>query len=712
MNTNRIIVKSVLAAAVSVALSSTVNAQTTSDSDDIEQIEVVKQRQAYRGDVPLKSMPQNIDVVSAELLDDLGVNDFQNALDFSSGIARQNSFGGMWDSFAIRGFAGDENLPGGYLVNGFSAGRGYSGRRETSNIQAIEVIKGPGSALFGRSEPGGTINIITKKPQFYEEGYIQATAGSYDLYRLEGDYTNAITDDLAFRVNGAYEDAGSFRDEVYSEKLSISPSFHYNISSDTSLVYELEYLDQQMIFDRGVLVTNYDYFDVPLDVFYGEPADGPIQIDATGHQLTLQHTLNNEWNLLAGLSYRESKFEGYSSEVELGGRQLVTEEDFEETVNRRRLYRNNQTDDLSGRIELSGTIELLDMAHHILFGADTYDYTLDIIQDRWRVTWGINDTTYSVNKYNPEYGQAQPELSTIRLDVEEQSSVGVYFQDQIDITEQLKVQVGIRFDDFDQDFKSSLSGLTTTQSQTATSPRVGIVYEATSLYTLYASYSEGFRPNSGSNFDGETFDPEESKSYEAGVKFNNEDESLTGTVALFRAEKSNVLAADPDPEHSGFSDTIGEAESQGIEVDLTAMLGEDTMVTVAYAFVDATTSNDIINADWLVNIPAGTQLLNIPEHKLNVTGIHYMDIAGKESKVGASVTYVDERPGELIDPNYILPSYTTVRLFGSVNLTDALSINADIENLFDKEYYASSYSAMWTLPGNPRQAKISVKYAF
>ena len=714
MYTNRIIVKSVLAAAVSIALSSTVNAQTTPDSDDIEQIEVVKQRQAYRGDVPLKSMPQNIDVVSAELLDDLGVNDFQNALDFSSGIARQNSFGGMWDSFAIRGFAGDENLPGGYLVNGFSAGRGYSGRRETSNIQAIEVIKGPGSALFGRSEPGGTINIITKKPQFYEEGYIQATAGSYDLYRLEGDYTNAITDDLAFRVNGAYEDAGSFRDEVYSEKLSISPSFHYNISSDTSLVYELEYLDQELIFDRGVLVTNYDFFDVPLDVFYGEPNDGPVQIEATGHQLTLQHQLNSDWSLLAGLSYRESSFEGYASEVELGGRQLVTEEGFEETVNRRRLYRDYDAEDLAGRIELSGTVELAGMDHHILIGADAYDYTLDILQNRWRVAWGVNDTTYAVNKYNPEYGQPLPDLSPNRFDSENQTSVGVYFQDQIDVTEKFKMQVGIRVDNYDQEFENYRTDPVTvsSQTQTTTSPRFGLVYEASSLYTLYASYSEGFRPNSGSNAAGETFEPEESKSYEAGVKFNNEDESLTGTVALFRAEKSNVLAADPIPANAGFSDTIGEAESQGIEVDLTAMLGEDTMVTVAYAFVDATTSNDIINADWLVNIPAGTQLLNIPEHKLNVTGIHYMDIAGKESKVGASVTYVDERPGELIDPNYILPSYTTVRLFGSVNLTDSLSINADIENLFDKEYYASSYSAMWTMPGAPRQAKVSVKYAF
>lgn len=714
MNTNKIIMKSVLAAAISVALSSAVNAQVKSDDDDIEQIEVVQQRQAYRGDVPLKSMPQNIDVVSAELLDDLGVNDFQNALDFTSGIARQNSFGGMWDSFAIRGFAGDENLPGGYLVNGFSAGRGFSGRRETSNIQAIEVIKGPGSALFGRSEPGGTINIITKKPQFYEEGYIQATAGSYDLYRLEGDYTNEIAEDLAFRINGAYEDSGSFRDEVYTDKLSVSPSFHYNISDDTSLVYEMEYLDQDLMFDRGVIVTDYEYFDVPQDVFYGEPSDGPVTIEATGHQATLQHTLNNDWSLLAGLSYRESSFTGYASEVELGGRQLVTKEGFENTVNRRRLYRNYEAEDLSGRLEISGTVELAGMDHHILLGADAYDYTIDSHQDRWRTAWGVDDTTFSVDKYNPVYGQPAPDVLPFREESEDQSSVGVYFQDQIDVTEKFKMQVGIRFDDFTQDFTNFRREpvTTTSQSQTATSPRFGLVYEASDLYTIYASYSEGFRPNSGSNGQGDAFEPEESKSYETGVKFANADESLSGTVALFRAEKTNVLAADPNPANAGLSDTIGAAESQGIEVDLTAMLGENTMVTVAYAYVDATTSNDIINPDWGVEILAGTQLLNIPENKLNITGIHYMDIEGKEAKIGASFTYVDDRPGELIDPNYVLPSYSTVRLFGSIFLTDQISINADIENLFDEEYYASSYSAMWTLPGNPRQAKISVKYAF
>ena len=706
---NRIFMKTALTAAVSVALANSASAIAQETPEEMEQIEVVKQRQPYRGDVPLKSLPQNIDVVSAELLKDVGVNDFQNALDFASGVARQNSFGGLWDSFAIRGFAGDENLPSGYVVNGFSAGRGFSGRRDTSNVQAIEVLKGPGSALYGRSEPGGTINIITKKPQFTEEGYIQATAGTYSLYRLEGDYTNAINDDLAFRVNGAYEDAGSFRNTVESNKLAFTPSLTYQITDDTSLTYELEVLDQEAPFDRGIVVVDYQFGTVPIDTFYGEPNDGPMSIEALGHQLTLQHGLNSDWSVMVGLSYRESSFEGYSSEVELsGGRQLLYTDG--ETVSRQRRYRDYDAEDLSGRIELSGTVETGDIVHHILIGADAYDYQLDQIQQRWRTAWGAGDTTYSVSLINPEYGQAQPETGALWDRREDQSTVGLYVQDQIDITDSLKVLAGFRFDDYSRDFYNYLADSESSQSQTATSPRIGLVYEPSNLYTLYLSYSEGFRPNSGTDADGEAFDPEESKSYEAGVKFANSDESLTGTVAIFRAEKSNVLSA--DPVNSGYSAALGEAESQGIEVDLNAVIADDTTVTVAYAYVDAETSNDIVNFDWGVNIPAGSRLINIPEHKLNVTAMHFMDIAGKESKVGASVTYVGDRLGETIDPDYILPSYTTVRLFGSVNLSDNVVINADIDNLFDKVYYASSYSALWTMPGTPRTAKISVKYAF
>ena len=510
-------------------------------------------------------------------------------------------------------------------------------------------------------------------------------------------------------MNGAYEDAGSFRNTVESNKLAFTPSLTYQITDDTSLTYELEVLDQEAPFDRGIVVVDYQFGTVPIDTFYGEPNDGPMSIEALGHQLTLQYGLNSDWSVMVGLSYRESSFEGYSSEVELsGGRQLLYTDG--ETVSRQRRYRDYDAEDLSGRIELSGTVETGDIVHHILIGADAYDYQLDQIQQRWRTAWGAGDTTYSVSLINPEYGQAQPETGALWDRREDQSTVGLYVQDQIDITDSLKVLAGFRFDDYSRDFYNYLADSESSQSQTATSPRIGLVYEPSNLYTLYLSYSEGFRPNSGTDADGEAFDPEESKSYEAGVKFANSDESLTGTVAIFRAEKSNVLSA--DPVNSGYSAALGEAESQGIEVDLNAVIADDTTVTVAYAYVDAETSNDIVNFDWGVNIPAGSRLINIPEHKLNVTAMHFMDIAGKESKVGASVTYVGDRLGETIDPDYILPSYTTVRLFGSVNLSDNVVINADIDNLFDKEYYASSYSALWTMPGTPRTAKISVKYAF
>lgn len=699
-----------LATSVSMALAFATHAQDVDpEKTNLEHIEISHQKQPYRGDVPLKSTPQAVSIVTGELLQDAGIVDLQNALDFSSGIVRQNSFGGMWDSFAIRGFAGDENLPSGYLLNGFSAGRGYSGRRDTSNIQSIEVLKGPGSALYGRSEPGGTINIITKKPQFFEEGYLQASVGNYATYRLEGDYTNAITNDLAFRVNGAYQDAGSFRDTVESTKLAITPSVLYNISDDTNISYELEILDQEVPFDRGLVVLDNNFDTVPISRFLGEKDDGPMKIKANGHQLVLQHKINSNWDLLAGVGYRDSSFAGYASEVELSaGRQLLYTDG--ETVTRLRRYRDYDATDLSGRTELSGTLETGPFTHHILFGLDAYDYELDTVQDRWRTAFGTGDSTYSINLYEPVYGQEAPTPTTLLNSTEKQTSYGSYFQDQIDVNAQWKVLVGLRFDKFSQDIINNLTDVASSQDQTATSPRLGLVFEANENITLYSSYAEGFRPNSGSDVDGVAFDPEESKSYEVGMKWSTPDNTFNGTLAIYKSEKSNVLSA--DPVNAGFSAALGEAESKGIELDIAANLNEDTTLTLAYAYTDAYTSNDIINYDWGVEILAGSPLINVAKNTGNVTLRHFFAVDGKDADVGVSVNYVGERLGETIDPNYILPSYTVVRAFGSVRLSNELKVMFDVDNLFDKEYYASSYSALWTMPGSPLTYRVSFKYQF
>lgn len=699
--------KSLIGVAVLAGLSHQSLAAEQTTESDIERIAVVKQRQAYRGDVPLKELPQSVDIISEELLDSMGILDLQSALKFSSSIARQNNFGGLWDSFAIRGFAGDENSPSGYLVNGFNVGRGFSGKRDASNIETIEVLKGPGSALYGRGEPGGTINVITKKPQFEPEGYIEATAGSYQLHRLEGDFTDALTSDIAFRINGSYQDAESFRDRVESKALALTPSVLYVLDPKTSLFYEMEVTEQEAPFDRGIVVPDYNFDAVPINTFYGEPADGPMEVSALGHQLTLQRELQAGWNLTAGVSYRDSSFEGYSTEMEPSrARQLLYTDG--ETVSRQRRYRDYDTTDLSARLELSGRIETGKLTHHIMMGADTYDYQIDQIMNRWRPSAG--SSTYSVSLLNPQYGQPQPELAALINQTEQQQSVGLYIQDQIDLSERWKMLLGLRLDDSEKEFENLLSATATKQKQNVTSPRLGAVYVANDNISFYVSYSEGFRPNSGADINDVAFEPEESESYEAGVKFNTLNNNVSGTVAIFHADKSNILTA--DPVNSGYSAALGKAESEGIELDINTYVNEGTSLSLSYAYIDASTSNSVINIDWGVEVPAGSQLINIPKHTLNLIAKQDFNLAGKDSSVSASLSYIGERLGETIDADYVLPGYTKVDVSSTVKLQENLTLKLVLDNLLDKKYFDNSYSALWTQPGAPRTARLSLKYQF
>jgi len=687
---------------------------------EIEEVTVFSQKQPYRGDVPLESLPQQVQVISADLIDQLDHTEFQSALDMAGGVARQNSFGGLWDSFAIRGFAGDENLPSGYLINGFSGGRGYSGNRDTSNIETIEVLKGPGSALYGRGEPGGTINVVTKKPQFEKRGHINASFGNYSNRRVEADYTNKLSDSIAFRINGAYKDAGSFRDTIETKKLDLTPSLLFKISDKTSINYELEILDQETPFDRGIVAIDLDPEVVDVENFYGEPQDGPIKIEATGHQFLLQHDLNSGWSVLAGLGYRDSSFEGLSSETELSGsRQILTRTQIQDQievapnsyVNRQRRERDYDATDLSARVELTGTFESDSMTHHFLVGMDAYDYELDTVQNRWRDNF--QTSTYYVDLNNPVYGQAQDQVLGPNTDrLETQEAFGIYFQDQIDISDQWKVLLGLRYDDFSQDITNRRNDPATvsTSEETALSPRFGVTYEATDNLSLYASYAEGFRPNSGADAYGNNFDPEESKSYELGMKLASLDGHIYTTIAWFKMEKSNILTA--DPVNAGESAALGGAESKGLEIDIAGELSDSVDMMFSYAYVDAGTTSDLWNFDWWVTLPAGSELVNIPKNSANLMMSKKFDMNGADASVGFTINYVDDRLGETIDPTYRLPKYTLVNLFGSYQLNDQVKLTMNIDNLLDEKYYVSSYHKWWTTPGAPTNYVMGVTYSF
>ncbi|NKF52204.1 TonB-dependent siderophore receptor [Shewanella sp. WXL01] len=679
-------------------------AETTTNVDqDVEVIEVTGLRQAYRGNVQEKDLPQAISKVTFEKLEAVGITSLQDSLELVSGVTRQNDFGGLWDMFAIRGFAGDENLPSGYLINGFSAGRGFSGNRDMSNVEVMEVMKGPSSALYGRGEPGGTVNIITKKPQFFEEGYFKLTGGSFNTYRAEGDYTNEITKDLAFRINGAYEDAESYRDTVTKKKTVLTPSFLYQLGKDTIVSYELEYLNQEADMDRGIV--HVEGKDFSSSRFYGEPADGPVEIKALGHQLQMQHDFSNDWALMAGLSYRTSSFEGSVTEPRWYDADT-------NTVVRQRRYREFDANDLSARFEFSGSAELFGLTHNLLIGGDAYEYELDRYILRYRHGKGNDDTAadYAVDYDNPVYRDVLPDMIDNTSDVEEQSGQGLYVQDQIDLSDDWKVMLGMRYDHFTQDITYRLdNNRKTSTSKSYFNPRLGLVYELSEQARIYASYSEGARPNSGTNAQGNGHDPEESKSYEIGMKWDLGSHGFSGTASLFTTEKRNILASSPNGD--GTTEAIGEATSEGFEFDMVYNLTDNTEVSMAYAYIDAKNAKEITLWDWYV-IEEGARLGNVPKHSGNIMVRHYTDIASYEGSGGFLVKYVGKQLGDFLEQDFDLPSYTVVNLFANLQITDNLEVNLNIDNILNEEYYANSYSDAWVMPGAPRSFKASVKYAF
>ena len=673
------------------------------EAQSLEHIEV-RHHQSYRGQVPVEKLPQAVSVLGQDDFAQWSLSRFQDVLDLSSGIARQNNGGGLWDSFSLRGFPGNENMPSGYLINGFNGGRGFSGHRDVSNIEMVEILKGPGSALYGRSEPGGTINIITRKPNQTNGGYLKASAATEQQYRLEGDYNYVHSDSLMLRVNGAVQDYGSFRDEVTSEKQVLTPSVLWQVDADSSVLYEVEVLRQDQLFDRGIVVLNNNFNTVPHSRYLGEPGDKPTEIEATGHQLSYERDLGNSWHLNLGAGYRDSSLQGFSSDAELArARQGVTDDG--KTLTRQRRYRDYHSEDSTARLELSGSPQILGMTHQLLLGSDAYDYELYTLLGRYRGPKG----SYAINIQAPQYGVAKPgTIATLYENVESQQAVGVYLQDLIQLDPQWQLLLGVRYDSYQQRIEELVKKTVARTEDQQISPRFGLNYLLNDQITFYANYAEGFLPLSGTDYAGKAFEPELSESVEFGMKLALV--SWQATVSVFDAEKSNILVS--DPVNVGFSATLGAAQSRGAELELAGPLAANTDLSVSYTWLDSETLKDSINIDWGVLIPKGSALVNVPRHTLSAQLRHNLQLAGYDSEIGVRLRYQSKRLGDAVTPAYVLPSHTLWSLFATTRLTPQWQAEAVVENLLDKAWIQSSYSAIWTYPGEPRSLRLSLRYEF
>lgn len=680
----------------------------------LDEVVVTAPRQAYRGDFETQEIPQAITVLDSAVIERNVILRLTDALDLNASVARQNNLGGLWDAFAVRGFAGDENLPSGYLVNGFNGGRGFGGTRDVAGLERIEILKGPNAALFGRGEPGGTINLVTKRPAFDgTRGSVSLLYGSYERRRAEADIDFTLAERLGLRLVGYYEKADSFRDTVNSQRRGFLPSLSIRLGSDTLLTYDLDLTRQESDFDRGIVVPNGQFGTVPNERFLGEPGDGPTVAEVTGHQLQLQHGFSEDWQLLVGASYRETSLDGFSSDPELvRSRQKLYVDG--RSLSRQRRFRDYDAEHKVVRGELSGDFEALGLRHRVLIGSDYDSFVNDQVFLRFRpptVSGNPSDAAaYIIDVSSPVYGRFPlPTPGPLTNRVDTQRAFGAYVQDQLTLSERWQLRVGARFDDFSLRSLNRANSVVNRRSADRVSPQAGLVLQLQPGLSLYTAYGQGFRSNLGADVDGNVFDPEISKSWEAGAKFQLAGGTLTGTAAIFALKKHNVLAA--DPVNAGFSLPIGRAASRGLEFDLAGQLAGSVDVLLSYAYIDAEWRSAVLDPNFSLAINPGDPLINIPKHSLNLQASRAWQLGLGELRLGAGLQHVGKRLGETAT-TFTLPSHTLARVFGSLRVSDSVEITGEVSNLFDETYYLNSFASLWVQPGLPRTGSLGVRVRF
>jgi iron complex outermembrane receptor protein len=662
-----------------------------------------KSTSATKTDTPLKETAQSVQIVNREVIDDVNAVTLKDTLSYVSGISQQNNFGGMWDNFSIRGFAGHENTGMSLLKNGFSDNRGYNAPRDTANIESIEFLKGPSAALYGNSEPGGTININTKQPKFKPEYSVETSVGSYDFYRTSIDLTGPINESVAFRLNAAIQKDGNFRDYMESNRNIIAPSLLWSINDDTFLTYNGEYIEQKAPLDRGIVAINRDLKAIDYKTFFGNPNDGDMNLKNYTHQMKLEHYFSDSWSGNAGIAYKDNSLEGYASEVKPFTN--VTSD----SVLLRTRYRDYTSDDISFQADIKNVSNIANMKNTLLLGTEAYKFEADTIM------YNLNNSVRVSNIYsNPTYTTLATGKGTLSTDrTEEHNAIALFSQDEIEVGK-FRFLAGVRYDQIDIDSTNNINKKTTTQNDYAVSPRLGITYLLDEQWSVYTTTGKSFRPNTGVDINGDTFEAEEGESLEVGLKFESLNKRVGGTLSLYQIDKENVLTGS-DPS-GNYSIAAGEVRSKGIEIDINGKVTDNVKISTNYAYTNTEITKDSGGAvDYLtgnvVNLE-GKELSNVPKHSGGILAMWEDSLSSSSSYgIGSGISYVGKREGNYIN-SFTLPSYTTVKLVSYWKADKNLTFKFNIDNLFDKEYIVSSYDRSWLTPSDPRNFTLSMNYKF
>lgn len=566
---------------------------------------------ATRIPVPIHDTPRSIDVVTREVLDDQKVIRFSDALRNVSGVSQSNNQGGQSGQFMIRGFVSGLNV----FKNGFRDDDVFGTRtqRDVINLERIEVVKGPPSYLYGRSDPGGIINQITKAPLRNHYYSAEMLIGSYGLYRPQFDIGGPLnaSKTLTFRFNGLFESAGSYRDGVESTRTFLAPTIGWEIGPRTTLRVEGEYLYTRAPIDRGLVALGGGVAPIPISRFLGDPT----LKNETNHgkaTITLLHEFNDlfTWRTAFRAAVSRTRYASREAWFFVGD-----ENDGIMNLAQFRIPTITQSHYLQN--ELHGKFSTGPIKHKTIVGVelgrevDVASVSSDFGGDTSNP--GVIPFSF-INVFNPANRLF---LDTPLLKSSDTKTVnnilGVYFGDHVSLLDNLHVHGGGRFDYFKQHLTNrpnDFDPLQTEDSQTkvAFSPSVGVTYQPWKPIALFANYTESFAPQTGGtrSFAGTLFEPERGKAYEGGVKFQFFENRLRAKIAAFHIKKKNVLTTDP-VNGFAFSVATGEQRSEGIEFDVAGRILPGWDIIANYAYIDTRVTGD---NDFLIGSRVPNTALN------------------------------------------------------------------------------------------------------
>ncbi len=634
--------------------------------------------------LPIRELPMTVHGVPERVIQEQGANDLVAALQNVSGVHAFTQYG-IYEGYTFRGFLDLFPSQAVQLVDGVR-NEGNRINTQLTNIERVEVLKGPSSALYGGGAIGATVNLIRKKPSAQPAYDFSVAAGSWKTGRGTFGATGRLGDDsVLYRLDAGLESRDGYRHND-ATRVSVTPSVAWRIGQQDQVNVYYTYNRDRVAGDAGIpLLPGGTFPDVPRDRNYRTPRD---QATANDHNLQIAYArqLGNSIGFRNTLSYRHVNDDYLIAEF------LWVESP--STVMREYLQFTHHRRPLTNIAEVTGRVRL-GLEHSFVAGWEGQRFH----NDTHRAPGGGVADAEPIDLFNPVETQPDLNLPLGRIDYFTNNTNAFYFQDHLTLTSQVKALLGGRYDIFRRRMwrDNNVDGVLTPSPSAgvgrfdaeAFTGRAGLVYQPAPALDLYGSYASSFRPLAQVQPDGTTLDPERGTQFEFGQRVRFVGDRVQLNTAVYRLVRENVPFSRP----GGFFEQAGEVRSRGFEADVSTTFASNWRVTGGYGFTDAEFTSFVVSAtqDLTGNTPEFA-----PRHTLSVwTSYDWVNGLGMAVGVRALSSHFSHRTNQVAIDRYGLVNVALRYARGPVEY--ALNVN----NLTNTKYFASALYTTQMYPGEP-----------